>query len=155
MGLPGDAVGWSSGSSLISAAAAAESAFSASASGSGFTLHTARAESAVDLTGDLCGRHLDATAYFVVPGPSSGATAPEASQPALACEQLSQPDGTQLLRVIGPGAVADAELYHLEVVHPGGWVRVNPMYYSPDGQTRLQLTEEQLTEIVTDPALRW
>ncbi len=154
MGLPSDDVSWSSG--VVYAPEDFVSAFSASTL-SGLVLDTARAGSAVDMAGDLCGRQLDAITYFVVPGPGSGATAPDASPQSMACEQLSQPDGTQLLRVSGPGAAADGELelYWLELLHPEGSVRITPMSIGPDPRTRSQLTEEQLTEIVTDPALRW
>ncbi len=152
MGLPSEDVGWHTGAWIT---AAAVSGFGASSSSSGFTLDTARAGSAVNLTGDLCGAQLAAAAVIVQPTPGSGPTTLDPSELGLACEQLSQPDGTQLLRMSASGGDADGELYYLEIVHPGGWVRVSTMSFGPEGQTLPPMTEEKLTQIVTDPALRW
>ncbi len=153
MGLPSDGVSWSSGSSMV--ADASVSAFGAASSG--FALDVARAGSAVDMTADRCRNQLGVAAGPAQPAPGSGPAADPAFEQNLTCELLDQPDGTQLLRVSGPGAVADGELelYWLEVVHPGGWVRVMPSSFGPEGDPLPPLTEEQLTQIVTDPALRW
>ncbi len=159
MGLTSADIGWSSGAmdprNVVSA-------YNASGPSAGFLLETTRVATPNDLSVDACADYLTGARFALRGDTLVSVTAGDAPEhppepSALDCEQVRQPDGTQLIRVGFPAdGLGDASLVSLTLLHEGGAVSIHPQLgWGEPAPELTELTEEQLTEIVTDPALRW